>query len=106
MQTHARDMYLTRAIVTGTTLLAASSGLVLLGDEATDPIVIAGVVGIVVAASLLVLTALAARWRGGARSYVSTRMEPQLGSSASIAAAFDGREEQPLPARYEDSAAV
>ncbi|MBC7461080.1 MAG: hypothetical protein H7287_06935 [Thermoleophilia bacterium] len=99
-------MHFTRAIVVGTLLLVASSGFVLLGDEATDPVVIAGVVGIVVAAALLGLTALAARWRGGGAKYVSSSVDQPLGSSASIANAFDGIDVQSKPAYREDSAAV
>ena len=106
MQPHARDMHFIRAIITGSTLLVASGGFVLLGDEATDPVVIAGVVGIVVAASLLGLTALAARWRGGERGYVSSPVDLPLGSSASIAAAFDGVTSEPQPAYRADSTAV
>lgn len=72
MQSHARDMKLARAVVIGLVLLVASSVLVVFGDQASDAVVIAGAVGIVVAAALLGLTALAARWREGAVRYTST----------------------------------
>jgi hypothetical protein len=98
-------MNVTRAILWALVLLAVSIVGATMGDQATDPIVVAGGVGIIISAALLSLTVLAVRWRHGSRGYDATLMSGERFAQVDDVAASFG-----VPATAvdlaEDSAAV
>ena len=106
MLPHAREMNVARATTSALVLLGASIVGVVLGDQATDPIVVAGGVGVIIAASLLGLTMLAARWRRGSRRYESAPVNAErIARVEGIASAFDVAVPE-IGRAAEDSAAV